>query len=211
MRSEERSGIIAVVLILLWGTLATEPFRYFAGIVSDGIMYLLSKVSVKSGGKISVLVVSIVLVFLSVALLKLSSGEIGKYIAPIGGSLALLVFLIRCLITRTVDVKVTVALMASVVIFLILLLLKTERILVWLSDAFILSMGAYLVSSWLFVPISKISAKTGKFFFPAFRSTADFAAPFKGIISVPKIIWGIFFTILFMLPIIYFVPGRRKA
>ncbi len=211
MRSEERSGIITIVLILLWGTLATEPFRYFAGITGKGIGLVLSKAGVVSGGKICVLVTSAVIVALTVGLLFLSKKEFGKYIAPIAVSIDLLVFLIGCLRSGNVNIKVSVILIVSVVIVLLIYILKLETVWIWLSDAFILSFPVFLVSSWLFVPISKISAKVGKFFFIAFKSTEDYAAAFKGLFSIPKIIWGIFFVILLMLPVLYFIPERRKA
>ena len=211
MRSEERSGIIAIVLILLWGTLATEPFRYFAGITGKGIGLALSKVKVVEGGKICVLVTSAVILLLTVGLLLLSKTDFGKYVAPIAVSIDLLVFLIGCLLNKNINVKMAIVLIVSVVIVLLIYILKLETVWVWLSDAFILSFPVFLVSSWLFVPIAKISTKVGKFFFIAFKSTEDYAAAFKGLFSIPKIVWGIFFAVLLMLPVLYFIPERRKA
>lgn len=211
MRSEERSGIIAIVLILLWGTLATEPFRYFAGITGRGIDLVLSKAGIVSGGKICVLITSAVIVALTVGLLLFSKKEFGKYVAPIAVSIDLLVFLIGCLRSGSVNIKMAIVLIVSVVIILLIYIIKLETAWVWLSDAFILSFPVFLVSSWLFVPISKISTKVGKFFFIAFKSTEDYAAAFKGLFSIPKLIWGIFFVILLMLPVLYFIPERRKA
>ena len=211
MRSEERSGIIAIVMILLWGTLVTEPFRYFATIIAEGINYVLEKIHVPHAGKLEVIIASVVIVLITLLLLFLSRGELGKYLAPIGVSCSLIVFMLRSFLKRSVDVKTAVALIAFVLIILVLYLLKIERIWIWASDAFILSLPIFLLSSWMLVPISRISSKVGKFFFLTFRSSEDYAVAFKGLFSIPKIVWGIFFAILFILPIAYFVPERRKG
>ena len=211
MRSEERSGIIAIVMILLWGTLATEPFRYFAEITAGGISFSLSAIGLKAGGKISVLVISVLLVILTLALLILSKKELGKYVPPVAVTLSLLVFLIRCLITGSIETKSAAYLIVSVVLVLLIYLLKLETVWIWLSDAFILAFPVFLLSSWVFVPVSKISAKASRYFFISLKSTTDYAEAFKGLFSIPKIIWGIFFAVLFMLPVLYFIPERRKA
>lgn len=211
MRSEERSGIIAIVMILLWGTLATEPFRYFATIISEGICFVSEKLGVPHAGKIEVLIASFVIALIALLFLFLSRGEFGKYLAPIGVSTSLIVFMIRSLLKQSVDVKTAVALIVFVLAVLVLYFLKIERTWIWISDAFIMSLPIFLLSSWLLVPLSRISGKITKFFFITFRSSEDYAVAFKGLFSIPKIAWGIFFAVLFILPIAYFIPERRKG
>lgn len=211
MRSEERSGIIAIALLLLWGTLVTEPFRYFATIICDGVTKILSKTPVATHPRISSLIVSLVIVAITILLLKVSSTSASNYYGPVFASISLFVFLIRSLIAKSIDFKMATVLIVSVALIVVIMLLKNERIWIWLSDIYIFSFPMFLISAWVFKPIANLSAKASKYMFISFRSEVDFASSFKGLLTLPGIIWGLFFTILYMLPVLYFVVGRRKG
>ncbi len=211
MRSEERSGIIAIALILLWGTLITEPFRYFAEIISNGIDKVSDAAGIMHGGKIESIVISVAIGIIAIILLKLSSLKAGHVIGPFMSCIALAVFLINCLRYDDINKGKFAALVIAVVLIFVLAIIRAEKILIWITDAFILALPVYLLVSWVFVPISLISDKVHKYMFICRRSFTNLANAFADFLTVPAIVWGIFFFILTALPVIYFIPGRRKG
>lgn len=211
MRSEERSGIIFIVLLLLWGTLISEPFRYFATIINDGLLFAFDKVGLASHHRIEVLLVTVVMVGLVVLLLNISKTSASNYFGPFFSSMSLLVFLIRCLIAKSVDYKTAIILIISVVLITIIMFIKSERIWIWIADIYIFSLPIFLLSAWVFTPIANISDKASKIMFVALKSHMDFASYYKGLLTLPGIVWGVFFAIIMMLPVIYFIVGRRKG
>lgn len=211
MRSEERSGIVFLVLLFLWGTLVTEPFRYFVTIINDWLFGLVSKTGLSEGSRIGTIIVAVVLTLISVGLLKLSSTSASNYFAPIFSSFTLTVFLVRSMLAKDISVKLAVILIVAVVVILITMFLKIERIWIWLSDLFIFSFPVFLLNAWVFTPIASISEKLSKIMFVSYKSNVNYAINFDGLLSLPAIVWGIFFDILMLLPVIYFVVGRRKG
>ena len=211
MRSEERSGIVFLVLLFLWGTLVTEPFRYFVTIINDWLFGFTDKIGLSEHNRISTIIVAVILTLITVGLLKLSSTSASNYFAPVFSSFTLTVFLVRSMLAKDINVKLAVVLIIAVVVILITLFLKIERIWIWLSDLFIFSFPVFLINAWVFTPISSISEKMSKIMFVSYKSNVDFALSFDGLFTLPSLVWGIFFEIIMLLPVIYFVVGRRKG
>lgn len=124
---------------------------------------------------------------------------------------ALTVFLIGCLRFSDINKGRLAALAIAVVLMFVLAILRSEKILIWITDAFILALPVYLLFSWILVPVSTVTDKVHKYMFICRKSFTDLANAFSGFLTVPAIVWGIFFFILTALPVIYFIPGRRKG
>lgn len=110
-----------------------------------------------------------------------------------------------------VDKKEATILIVALVLVLLVMLSKIERIWIWLTDIYILAFPFYIINAWLFKPIADISAKISKYLFICFKSDWSFAASYDSFLTLPSLVWGVFFTILFMMPVLYFVVGRRKS
>lgn len=162
-------------------------------------------------GKLSNLVVTVVLLLITVVLLKMSVTRISNYFAPVFGSISLVVFLSRCLMHNDVDKKEAAILIIALAIVLLVMLTRIERIWIWLTDVYILAFPFYIINAWLFKPISDISEKVSKYFFICSKSDLSFAAPYDSFLTLPSIVWGVFFAILMIMPVLYFVVGRRKS
>ena len=211
MRSEERSGIIAIALILLWGTLITEPFRYFAEFLSGSLFKAFAKAGSVFEGKLGYLLVSLAVTLICCSLLKLSSFKAGHFIGCGLFAVSMAVFLIRGLKAGEMNKATFITMLIFCLALLFTGIFKQERILIWFSDAFIFALPMSLLSAWVLRPIASLSGKVGKYLFVVRKSHENFASAFRGFLTVPALVWGIFFCILSLLPVIYLAAGRRKG
>ena len=78
MRSNERAGLVSVIMLFLWGTLLTEPFHIFVDYISGA-----ARLSVKGlGGNdiLCALASYVVLILVILLLQKLIITKAGTYI-----------------------------------------------------------------------------------------------------------------------------------
>ena len=75
MRSEERAGIVFIALLVLWGTLVTEPFRIFADLLYEGACGLVKVTGLSAEGMIGNTLVIILLAAVTVILMLFSRGR----------------------------------------------------------------------------------------------------------------------------------------
>jgi len=79
LRSEERAGLIAAILLFTWGTLVTEPLHIFTNLVFALIEKGEAKLSLASDGKVGVLVTIVVASVLSLVLMLLTRTRLVTY------------------------------------------------------------------------------------------------------------------------------------
>ena len=211
MRSEERSGIIAIALILLWGTLITEPFRYFTELIFGGADKLLLKTGITECGKIEGIIMSVFFGVNAIILIKLSSLKRGIFIGVFLFCLAFTAFLTTCLVEGRIRTGALIVFCVFSIAFILASIFKIESFFIWITDAFLLSFPVFLLFSWILDHIAQMSERASKILFVCRKSTTDLALPFKGFLTAPALVWGVFIFILSVLPVIYFIPGRRKG
>ena len=209
MRSEERAGIISVVMLFLWGTLIAEPFHIFARYIASGVNYAL-----KGFGTPDIvisLVMYLIVIGVIVLLQKLATTKISAYI-PCGITvlcIGLLVF--KSIARSTVDIKDGIALAIPAALCVFFYLIKFDKGLTWYTDVYIYALGIALVNSLLFVPIAKLNDTVSKILYISKYNVFGITDSFAGLAGIHEIIWGLFLTAFAVLPIIYLaMAGRRK-
>lgn len=195
MRSEERSGIISIALILLWGTLFTEPFRYIANNIIKLVKHCLGLIS----GDVNPVIVSVscifVLAVMGAVLLKLTQYAVADYFAPFFSCAGLCVFLLDCIDKKNVDIKMAIILILMVVIALVMLLMrkKSSVFLLWYGDLYIFSLPIMAIMS--------LYLKKQPYFL---------GGAFENLLHIPRLVWAIFLTIIIVVPTIYYTLDRRR-
>lgn len=211
MRSEERSGIVFAIMLILWGTLLTEPLRIFADYSVHVFNKVLSLIGIGTDNVVNSVVVIVLMTALAVALLLLSSTAAVRYI-PIGiTALTVVAFLRDCLKDNSVDSKRAAAILIMCFLIGVMHLLKSDTALIWTADFYIASIPTYLLVSLVIVPIVQNGGLISKILYISRYAKGNLSLPFSGIFTLPAIVWGIFFYILSFIFILYFSFSRKNG
>ena len=211
MRSEERAGIAAAVLLLLWGTVLTYPFHLFTVFLEDSVNLFCGKVLGTTHPILTALLTSVLMTATAVLLLILSKTGFAYFIPATALFVTSVSFIAEVAKTRTFEPKTGIALAVMLVITALLHLLKAERVILWEGDIFIYSICIHLLMGLVIAPLSYVNEVLRKILFVNHYNDTYLTAPFDGFLTLPAYAWGLFFMILLMLPVIYYSFSRRKA
>ena len=208
MRSEERSGIVFIAMIFLWGTLAAEPFHILTGYFYKGIFTAGTLI------KLPPVVISLAVVLLftvcTVILQKLAKTDAVPFIPGALAVLTLIVFIQRTADKLQVDVGRAAALIIPVVILAVLYVFRLRFILNWIAEVYIFSLPVALITATLFEPIARLGETVRKILYITRYDEMDVITPFDGLAGIPGIAWGIVFSVLAILPVLYFATQKKK-
>ena len=209
MRSEERAGIISILMLFLWGTLITEPFHIFARFIAKAVQYA-SKGAGISGIAFS-LALYVVVVSVIILLQKFEPTKLGVFIPCAISSAFILMVVIRSIHNRSVVIGDVIAIAIPAVVALIFYILKFETGLKWFTDTYTYSLAIALINSLIFVPIAKLDGGVAKVLYITRYNDLDITGSFAGLAGIPELVWGLFLAAFAVLPIIYLATiGRRK-
>ena len=211
MRSEERAGIVAAILLFTWGTLVTEPLHIFTDFIFELLKIVEHKIGLSSGGRAGTLIAILVMAVISLVLMLVSRTDICDYI-PCGVMVfSVAGFVIESIVFRSYNTKQAIAVAVALALIGVLYFGKFRRAMICAADVCILSLGMYILTGLVFVPLSKINNVTSKIFYVTGYQHGDLSAPFAGMFHIPAIVWGIFFAVLLMLPTAYYAFSRKKG
>jgi len=209
MRSEERAGIISIVMLFLWGTLIAEPFHIFARFIGKAVGYASKGLGI-SGIAFS-LALYVVVVSVVILIQKFESTKLGVFIPCAISAAFIIMLLIRCMRNRSVVISDAICIAIPAAVSLVFYIIKYEKGLKWLTDIYTYSLAVALLNSLLFVPLSKLNDGLSKFLYITKYNDLNITGSFAGLAGIPELVWGIFLTAFAMLPIIYLATiGRRK-
>ncbi len=203
MRSEERSGIVFLFVLFLWGTPVTEPFRVFAEYLSEFLFYCCGKVKLAEDGIPANILNFVFLCIIGVLLLVLSKTRFVTAIPLISLQLTIIVMIADILRDYIFDVKKMAIYLVLLLAVSLIFVLRKEKFLIWTADLYIFSIPVFLLCGLLLKNFKALNFIAGK-------QTVSYADRFDGIFGINGILWGIFWLILVFLPLIYNIPGRRK-
>jgi len=211
LRSEERSGVIAIILLFLWGLPLSLPFRYYAQILYDSFAHIFEKIYIEPHRSVGTTLILLSLTAITIVLLLITKTEAGKYIGAICACVSLLVFVFSCLNSGTVDIVMATVLISIVLAMILLILFKMNKILIWISDVFVYSIPISLIAGLVFRPLFELG-KAWKYIAYAGRyCPVNIAYAYNKLMSLPALVWGLFFAILLTFPVIYYSFSRKKG
>ena len=208
MRSNERAGIVSVIMLFLWGTLLTEPFHIFADYIAGA-----AKLSVKGiGGNDIVCAIAsyVILLLMTVIMQKLINTKAETFIPCVAAIASALAFSFRSLTDGHTDLKKGIALAISVAVVMLFYVIKAEGLLRWAAAVYTYSLSTALLTSLVFVPLSKMNQTLDKILYITRYNGIQITGPFTGLAGLPEIVWGAFFAIVAAFPIIFFATQKGK-
>lgn len=203
MRSEERSGIVFLFVLFLWGTPVTEPFRVFAEYLSKFLFDFSDKIKLNEEGIPANILNFVFLCIIGVLLLLLSKTKFVTVMPLLALQLTITVMVIYILRDYIFDTKRMAVYLVLLVAVSLLFALRKEKILIWLADLYIFSIPVFLLCGLLLKNFNAMNFIAGK-------QTVSYSECFNGVFGINGILWGLFWLILVFLPLIYNIPGRRK-
>lgn len=211
MRSEERAGLIAVILLVLWGTLLTGPFHIFTGYLYNMLSSIEVSIGIKEGTAVFGFITALLLAVICILLLLLSKTFVAEYIPCAAFGLAGVALFIKTLSSRTFNVKESVIIVIALSAIAILHAAALKKALLWISDFVILSIPVFLFTGLVTKPIGNMGKTIGKILYINREQKANITSCFKGLFGIPSLVWGVVLFVLLILPIIYYCLSKRRT
>lgn len=209
-RSEERAMIVAAVLLLLWGTLITEPLHICTDFFWRGCLKAVSILKLSEHIKTQTILTTILFSIIFVGLMYLSGKGIYRYIPVFYFSLCSLYLILRFFVKRQFDIRAIAGLAAGLAVTLILHLIRSDKLLKWEADLCILSGSAFLLTGYVFKPLIRRADILSKIFYIARYQQVDTGSAFGGFLSIPAEVWGGFIFAIVTLPMAFYSVSRDK-
>ena len=209
MRSNERAGIVSVIMLFLWGTLLTEPFHIFVDYISGA-----ARLSVKGlGGNdiLCALASYVVLILVILLLQKLIITKAGTYIPCILAIVTAGAFCYKSLYDGHIDLKRGIILAVSVAVVMLFYIIKNDSLLLWAASVYTYSISTALITALLVVPLSKLNSTVGKILYITRYNTIKITEPFNGVAGLPELVWGIFLVLVASFPIVFLATQKGKS
>ena len=208
MRSEERAGIISIVMLFLWGTLIAEPFHIFARYIASGVSYAMKGLGAPAVVTSIALYIIVVLVIL--LLQKVTKTKVCIYIPCIISTFLILLLVFKSIVDSSVNTVDALCLAIPAVVSVVFYLLKFKTGLKWFADIYTYSLAIALLNSLLFVPVSRLNGVVDKILYITNYNDLLITDSFSGLAGIHEIIWGAFFTAFAVFPIIYLATSSRR-
>lgn len=208
MRSEERAGIISVVMLFLWGTLVAEPFHIFARFIASGVTYAFKGLG--AGGIVMSLAIYFIVAAVIILMQKLASTKLGVYMPCAISTVFIALLVAKSLINSSVVFSDAICLAIPAVFGVIFYITKFEKGLKWFTDIYTYALAVALLNSLLFVPLSKLNGILDKFLYITNYNDLDITGSFSGLAGIPELVWGFFLAAFAVLPIIYLATSSRR-
>ena len=211
MRSEERAGLIAAILLFTWGTLVTEPLHIFTNLVFALIEKGTTKLALSSDTKAGVLVTIVAAAVLSLVLMLLTRTKAVSYMPCAFVIITTVGYVTKCILSKRYVLSSTIAISLALAAIGIVYILRLKRVVLWIADVYILSIGMHILTGAFFIPLKGIGSVLDKILYVTLRQHGNLMKPFAGFLHIPAAVWGIFFTILLLLPTAYYSFSRKKG
>lgn len=209
MKSQNRAWFIFALLIVFWGTLPVSPFAYFAEMIREwgGLLIVQPFLPGPWQAVLIYLLTSLVMV----ALLLLGRSRNRLYIAGICALAEMVHHLVICIRTNRIY-SVSLAIAIGLALALLFLIIKAKSPGLWLSDAFVLSLSAWLIYDGVVYPLARLFDLKSELLsqlmpVPEHSLLENLA----GVLGMPMLVWGLLPLLLAVLPLIFLGGNRQKG
>ncbi len=209
MKSQNRAWIMFILVFLAWRTLPASPFTYFADMLSQWFGFAAGKLFAAFVWQ--TLLVYLFFILLLTALLLAGRSKNRIYLAGVCSLASLLHHLVYCLRTGSIY-PVSLAIALGLALALLFLLIRAKSPALWLTDAYIMALPAWLLRDAVLPPLLKWAGLAQGSLADLLALPAQpFSASLTDVKAVPPYIISLVFLILTLLPLIFWARGRQKG
>ena len=206
MNSQTRAWVVTSVMILTWSTPLTAPFRYFAEMIVSLVTWLTGYFDA-SAALATILVFTLMSVILGL-LLWLSRSRQRLYLAGFAALAEVIYHLWICIRNDKIyDVSLPITIGLALALLFLLIPNKTPSL--WLSDAFVVSIAAWLVINTIFAGLYEVFAWPRAALAPVLIIPDQ--APvinLSGWLSLPLAVWAILTLAFAVIPLLAVPKGQ---
>jgi len=209
LKSGTRALIVSIAVFLLWGTVLTGPFRYFAYAFRDLYTWFID--AFHTPAVLSGFIIALLLILTAAVLLILSARKNAHYLAGICALLSMAYYVLKCLQNKSFD-SVSFTVTAGLALALLFLILQADKACLWLADAYIFSIPVLMFFELVLTPLFVTVHASPDLLSVLFTVPAESIATRIGsLLQVPLLIWSIFLFALMLIPVIYLSKNRKKT
>ena len=208
MRSEDRAGIITVIMLFLWGTLIAEPFHIFVRYIAAAVTSVLRKLG--AGEILTSVVLYLAVVAVIILMQKLSQTRLCSYLPCAISILFIVILVIRSLVKHTVDYGDAICLAIPAAVGIVFYLTRFEKGLLWFTSVYTYTPAVALLNALLFVPLSRLNGVLDKILYITNYNDLDITRSLGGLAGIPELVWGLFLTAFAVFPVIYLATSNRR-
>ena len=208
MRSEERAGIISIVMLFLWGTLIAEPFHIFVRYIAAAVTSVLRGIG--SGDIITSVVLYLAAVAVIILMQKLSQTKLCSYMPCAIAALFIAILVIRSIRKQSVDYGEAICLAIPAAVCIVFYLTRFEKGLLWFTSVYTYTPAVALLNALLFVPLARLNGVLDKILYITNYNDLDITRSLGGLAGIPELVWGLFLTAFAVFPVIYLATSNRR-
>lgn len=209
MKKRERTIISFIILLFLWGTILTGPFRYFAWMTRDAGSYAMGKLA--AGGDFKVFAAYLISILCMVGLFILGRSKNRGLLCAVCAISSLCFYLVQSggviMTNQTVPLFIAIGLALA----LIASVIRTNAIEQWLSDLFVLSIPVMIVYDALLTPLFSFLKLGTDIFAPYIEISPSSIFMDVTFLHWPVLVWGLIITALAIIPTVYFTTSQKAS
>ncbi len=209
MKSQNRAWIVCGLLLAVWSTVVSGPFRAFAELVRDGTGLVAGWITGHKSWQ--ALVIYALMAGLLCLLLALGRRRNQLYIAGVCALATLVHHLWLCIRTGQIY-PVSLAIAIGLALALFFLIIRAKSPALWLSDAYSLSLAVWVFREGVLSPLLRLLSldKGAAYRFLALPRTS-LVDQLAGFWRLPAAVWLVVALLACVLPLVFLAGGRSKG
>jgi len=212
LKRRERAIVSFLILLFLWGTILTGPFKYFAWMTRDVGAFIMDKTG--AAGDLRIFIAYLISILCMIGLFFLGRSKNRGWVCAVCAISSLCFYLIQSFHSikeiqtiQTIPVYIAVGLALA----LISAVTSASALEQWLADLFVLSIPVMIVYDALLVPMfSFLKLDTG-IFSPWIEIPGTSLFMGVSLLHWPVLVWGVALTAAVLLPAVYFIASKTKG
>ncbi len=209
MKSQNRAWIMLLVILLAWQTLPASPFAYFAEML--GQWFGLASRQFFSAAAWQAVFVYLLFILLLAGLLLAGRSKNRVYLAGVCSLATLLQHLVHCIKTGSIY-AVSPAIAIGLALSLLFLLIRAKSPALWLTDAYLMALPAWLVRDAVLPPLLELAglnnSALARYLQLPEKPLAGNLLPAGGLAAL---VFSLVLLLLALLPLIFLARGRQKG
>jgi len=209
LKKRERTIISFIILLFLWGTILTGPFRYFAWMTRDAGFFIMGKIAI--GGDFQVFAAYLISILCMVGLFVLGRSKNRALLCAVCAISSLCFYIIQSFGSIQTNQTVPLFIAIGLALALISSVIKTNALEQWLSDFFVLSIPVMIVYDALLVPLFSFMKMNTGILSPWIEIPKTSMFMDVTFLNWPVLVWGVIITAAAIIPTVYFTTSSTST
>ncbi|MHB1483719.1 MAG: hypothetical protein ACYCYI_03560 [Saccharofermentanales bacterium] len=205
MNRRERAILAFIILLLLWATILTGPFKSFSLMTRELGFFILARLGL--GGNLQIFITYLICIVFMIGLFTFNRSKNRGLVAAVCAIASLFFYLIQAKTFQTVPVYIAVAL----TLVILSIVIKSDVFSLWLTDLFILSIPVMILYDAFFVPLFAFMKIDTAILAPWIDIQKNSLFSSVSLFGWPVLVWGVIVTAAAFIPAIFFISSKNRG